>query len=582
MKYKKLHILCVSLIIPSLVFSGCHKKYSSNEKVKIQESFNQYLDDMFCASVSSDTLTLNYMLSNPSAYGVESFSPTLGEFSIAQMKEDYQEEQKNFEQLKKIPYGCLTDEQKICYQLLEDSYNLDLSNSKYMLYHEVLGPTTGLQAQLPIVLAEYRFSSEEDVKNYLSLLQDMPRYFTQICDFEKAKSKAGIFMSDAVANKIITQCKTFIKDPESNYLIHYFNAKIDSLDFISGASKKEYISKNKEFVLNYVIPAYEKLIATLNELLGTGTNNEGLSHFKNGAGYYEYLVKSKTGTSYSMKELTKKIDSTLQNSISNMLTSSALDSELSKKLNHYKFVETTPSGSLNYLKNHIQTDFPDLAEVNCCIKDVDTSLQEFVSPAMYMIPPLDCYNDNCIYVNKNPKYDMSEIFPTIAHEGYPGHLYQNVYFRSQNVHPVRYTLTNLGYEEGWATYAEIYSYQIAGLDDGLAQLLAQNTIASLCIYSRADIGIHYEGWSKQDTIDYIKKYFTSDAGSTIYDTLLEEPAVYLPYCVGYIQINDLKEKAQAQLKDDFSLKEFHEFLLDIGPANFEIINDQFNTWIDKQ
>jgi len=139
----------------------------------------------------------------------------------------------------------------------------------------------------------------------------------------------------------------------------------------------------------------------------------------------------------------------------------------------------------------------------------------------------------------------------------------------------------LGYDEGWATYVELYSYHLAGIDENLAGFLEANNVVILCMYARADIGIHYEGWTKEDVVAYIMNFIQDEEiAEAIYYTLLEEPGIYLPYAVGYLEIMELRERAENALGEKFIAKEFHQFLLDIGPAQFGVIDDYLTNWID--
>lgn len=114
------------------------------------------------------------------------------------------------------------------------------------------------------------------------------------------------------------------------------------------------------------------------------------------------------------------------------------------------------------------------------------------------------------------------------------------------LHPVRFLLNYPGYVEGWATYVEMISYHYAGLDDDLASLLSLNQSALLSLYASTDLGIHYDGWSFSDTTAFWKDFGITDqtALREIYELIVEEPAHYLKYYVGYMEFVDLKEKAQ--------------------------------------
>ena len=75
-----------------------------------------------------------------------------------------------------------------------------------------------------------------------------------------------------------------------------------------------------------------------------------------------------------------------------------------------------------------------------------------------MIPPIDNSGENVIYINPGHISDDLTLFTTLAHEGYPGHLYQTVYYSATKHPPIRDLLSFGGYTEGWATYCEMLSY----------------------------------------------------------------------------------------------------------------------------
>jgi len=526
---------------------------------------------------------LNYSLSNPENYGIENDTTTLGEYSINHMNESLMLSENYLKSLNSFNYKLLTNNQQLTYDILKNYLALDLNFGDYLYYSESLGPTTGMQAQLPILLAEYNFNDKGDINQYIELLPCVYDYFEDIANFEREKSERGLFMSDSVANRIISQCESFISDPQNNFLIDYFNNKIASYNGLTKEEIAAYQKANQEAVLEYIIPAYQLLIDVLSQLKGSGINNGGLSQFKDGKAYYEYLTKYKTGSAKSMKEISKMLDTAISDGILKITNLTLTDAEIMDKyLSFSSFPITDPEEILLDLKDDLMTDFPAPIPVDCDIKYVDESLAEYLSPAMYLVPPMDDYTKNDIYINGSDADTLSLIYTTVAHEGYPGHLYQCVYFRSQEPAPIRNLMNFLGYDEGWATYVELYSYHLAGIDDNLATFLEYNNIVMLCMYARADIGIHYEGWSEEEAITYINSFIGDEnVAKTIYTTLLEEPAIYLPYAVGCLEIKELSEKAKDSLGDKFVAKDFHQFLLDIGPAQYGVINDYLIKWMDE-
>lgn len=555
------------------------------EASKVQEEFDTFLNDIFLSEVKQDSITLNYTLSNPSNYGITDAPITFGEYGVDAVEEGYALSENYLERLNNFDYDALSKTQKQTYTILKEELELDQSSKDIYLYGEALSPTIGLQAQLPVLLAEYNFYTKEDIKTYLELLPDIERYFNQILAYEQEKSEAGLFMSDTTADEIIEQCEDFIKDPENNYLIEVFNDRIDTYEGLTDKERTEFKKENKTAIIKHVVPAYETLMNGLKKLKGTGTNENGLCNYEKGKEYYEYLVAASTGSNKSIEDLDKALDTSITGCLLKISLLAKSNPNIADEFYDMKFSKTDPEEILSYLQEAVSDDFPDLKEeVNCTIKEVHKSLQDHLSPAFYLTPALDKCDENNIYINKNDTYDENTIFTTIAHEGYPGHLYQNVYFNQQNPQPIRALLNFSGYSEGWATYCEMYSYSISGLDSDLAELCMKNMVATLCMYAKVDIGVNYKGWTLEDTKEYLQSFGVTDEDTMkqIHQSMVDEPANYLKYTIGYLEFMELREKAEKALDDDFNLKNFHQFLLDMGPCQFYVLDEYLDDWIAEQ
>lgn len=566
--------------IPSTQITTTPTTENKQNPYKIQAQFDLFTDAIFVDEVTKDSLTLNYTLAHPENFGIKPITPTLGSFGINAMKKDLAVSNTYLSKLQSFHREQLSESQQLTYDILSYLLAPNEQPEEYFYYNEILSPTTGIQAQLPVLFAEFRFYSKEDITTYLKLLKTVPEYFSQIITFEEEKSNEGLFMSDDCADAIIEQCKDFIEKPEKNLLLEIFNEKLDSLS-LNKNEKEQYGLENKEAVLNYVIPAYESLIKTLTSLKGTGKNNGGLCNFPKGKDYYMSLVQSNTGSSRSIEDIDLLLDNTIQSSMQTIYEIAANDSKALDNAIDVKYKLTDPIEIISYLKKNIKKDFPDLDAVNCSIKYVHPSLEENLSPAFYLTPPIDNYLENSIYINGNKKYDLSSIFTTIAHEGYPGHLYQTVYYHQKNPSLIRSVIDIGGYTEGWATYVELYSYQLAGFDKTVATILQNNLIATLCVYAKVDMGVNYYGWDLEKTKQFLKEFdITSEEDiHTMYHAMIEDPSNYMKYTLGYLEFISLRDKAKKELRNSFVLKEFHTFLLDIGPAPFDIIDAYLDQWI---
>ncbi len=564
---KKLILICI------VILSLCLIKCQGSDKINVDhnDKFDAFTDDLFLSEVQRNTITLNYSLNNWEAYGIKVDEVTIGHFSPSYLKSLLSSYENYLAGLNSFNYNELSESRQLTYDVLEQYFELELAQEDLILYQDVLAPTTGMQAQLPVLLAEFNINTKEDIEIYLALIDSIYGYFEEICEFQRTKSEAGLFMNEKSADSIISQCENFIKDPDNNFLIPTINEKILNINTLTQEEQTNYQKLNREKIISSLVPAYELLINTLTGLKSSGKNDKGLYYYENGKEFYEYLVTYNTNSSKSVPELIEMVDNSIDENIAKMGTILSEDPSVYESITTLSFPLTNPDEIITFLEQSIAKDFPEVPSVNCTVRYVPESLEEHLSPAMYLVPAIDDYENNVIYINQ--EYDMANIFPTMAHEGYPGHLYQSVYFRDSNPTPIRSLLDFGGYVEGWATYVEYYSYHLAGFDENIAEFIIANMATNIGVYCMLDLNIHYEGWTLADTYNYLDELGIKDKelATILYETIVEEPGIYPQYGIGYLEILELKDKAQSKLGDDFVLKDFHTFMLDTGPAPFPII-----------
>lgn len=555
--------------------------------MSVQKNFDQFTENLFRDEISSSGISFHFSIADPASRKIDTVPLTLGDFSLDKMKETSKELKNLKKKLDSFNPRRLTDQQRLTYKILYSYIETELESEGLELYAQPLTSTIGIQAQLPVLFAEYAFYSRKDVENYLALLSTIDNYYGQILEFEKEKSKAGLFMSDTAADHVLKSCEAYLVQPDHSFLAETFNTRVDALTDLTDEEKAAFKEQNLKVLEEHFIPAYKNLIDGITALMGTGTNDKGLSQYPDGKRYFEYLVNSNTGTSYeSIRSLKKAIERQMNSDIQAMGQITKEHPEVLDSLDHYTFRYTKPEEILEALKSQILKDFPQLPPNSYTVKYVPKALESSLSPAFYLVPPLDRYEDNVIYINDNPRFQNDDLFTTLAHEGYPGHLYQNVYFLSKQPCDLRSILSFSSYSEGWATYVEYYAYTLDnGLDPELGKLLAYNAAVTLGIYAYLDIGINYEGWDKEKVAEYLNTFYkveNTDIVDTIYSSLVENPTNYMEYYVGFLEIMEMKNTAQRILKDKFQLKDFHTFLLDIGPAPFSVIQPEFRSWLSKQ
>lgn len=555
-------------------------------QLKAQKEFEQQMEDLFISEISGRQIDLHFLLKDPSAYGITKAESPYGHFSLDSINESIEDQQSLKKSLETYDPALLTEQQRLTLRILQSILRIEDKSYGLELYSQPLAVTIGVQAQLPILLSEYIFYRKEDVDDYLDLLANIDEYYKELLDFQRLKAEAGLMMSDTVLDHLIESCESYLLTTDNNFMIDTFNSRLDTLSDLTEEEKNAYRQKNEELLKSDFIPAYQMLIDGLNELRGTGVNEKGLCGFPDGKKYYEYLVYSATGTSYpSIEELLKDMELLMNKQLAKTSLLLRFHPELAEELDTYAYRQTEPEDIMEELKVLSLEEFPSLAECSYTLKSVPKSLELSLSPAFYLVSPIDDYQNNVIYINENPRFATNELYNTIAHEGYPGHLYQNVYFHTHCDSNIRNILSSKGFSEGWATYVEYLSYMMDnGLRPEMGELLAANSIATLGLHACLDVYINYMGWDREQVREYLMNYYEDPGELTdaLYNAMIENPANYLSYYVGCMELMNMRETAEKELGERFDAKEFHTFLLDIGEAPFDVIQAYFTAWLKEQ
>ncbi|MDR1272758.1 MAG: DUF885 domain-containing protein, partial [Clostridiales Family XIII bacterium] len=538
-----------ALILAAVIFASAFTGCGVSEKPVPSEgpSFDAFADELFRHYASADSISLNYILAHPENYGIEKPAPTFGGYSTEAFEAEAGYCEGRLKELKAFDYDRLSYEQQLTYDVVHELLAEGSAEKDFLYYGDALSPTSGIQAQLPTLLSEYHIYEKEDFGYYIELLAELPGYFEDIAAFEREKKGQGTFMAKVSAENVIKQIEAFIENPEANLLLKVFDEKVDAFEGLADEERADLKARNKTAVLGSVVPAYRSLADSLAELNADNPRTGGLSSIRGGKEYYEYLTKASSGSQRGMDELENMVDGAIVQSMATIATVYQSDPPLLAAAENPSYPASEPNEILDYLKNAIPGDFPAATGDGYELKYVDESLEGFVSPAFYLIPPIDDTAHNVIYLNNSYLQDTNRMmFPTLAHEGYPGHLYQTVYFRRLGRAPIRSLLSTDGYVEGWAIYVEQMSYRLAGLDDNLAALLAANMAGSLCISAKIDIAVNARGWGREDVREYFSQLGVGgeESANEIYDAVVAEPLCYAKYVIGYLEILELKKNAR--------------------------------------
>ncbi len=579
--------------------------------------FETFTEEFFLNELQSNPITFHYSVQNPDAYGIDESDLSLPVYHAGDAVNSVYELSQTAAKLKEIDCDKLNQSNQYLYRLMDFYLTAAAQTASYPYFPEPLSPSSGVPSELPVLLAEYRLNTAEDIDLYFSILSQIPAYFQGLVLYEQEKAAAGAFMSDDSADKVIRQCMDLMDSRSLQDGTHFleitFIRRLQSLvdqGILTEEQSLAYQSENDRLLTTVAAPAYDYLADEITLLKGNGKTTGGLTQYDGGKDYYEALIRLRTGSDRDIAEIKQLLYRDLQfnyESLAQLLRSDPTLGDMFSQ-NPAFLPDQSPEEILDYLQARMLQDYPPLLmnsssnRISCNVKYVDASLEPYSAPAFYMTPPIDHVYDNTIYINAMDTSDDLSLFTTLAHEGYPGHLYQTVYsqlyWQQEGITPLRSVLYYGGFIEGWAMYVELASYdyaiELAAPNHPEAvryyQACRLDRQIQLCLYSLLDIAIHYDGAS----LDDVREIFASlgsmedESIQAVYEYIAEEPGNYLKYYLGYLEITELKKQAAAvwyesgqtasACDDSEFLYRFHRFLLENGPADYHSLASRLTTY----
>ncbi len=552
------------------------------------EAFDAMMLEFFQDSMSGNTLNTNFTVKYPENYGIKPEEATWG--SVPLTEEDFaetrQEIQNYLDELHAI--GRPEGSRAITYDIFEYEMtcSLEYYDNQYYYMENTLEPSYGLHGQIPTTMAEYHFDDVQDVEDYLTLLETFDEYVTDLMTFEADKASAGYGMCKSALEQSISECETYMKDTDTNLLIEVFPDKIAQVEGLTEEEIKTYTKRNEDAVKNDVMKAYQLMIDEMQSQLPDAPEDGAVCSYKNGQDYYRYQLKSSIGTDKTPEELIELTEEKMDSDVFTLAIIMQMNPDIFDLLETSDYPYTDPVEIIEHFKKTMTAELmPPCPEASYTLKEVHPSLRDTLSPAMYYIPRIDDTANNTIYTNIGGGGTANELMPTLAHEGYPGHMYQYVYYYNTRPNPVRSLFSYNGYVEGWAAYVENMSYDYCDFPKDVAQFQIAYNDFILNLYCRLDLGVHYEGWDKKETSDFVTQYLALDKAGVdeLYEDTLFNPINSMAYGIGMDEINLLKEDMEAlydteaetgenaKTTDSFDIVEFHKQFLDIGPAPFPLV-----------
>ena len=218
------------------------------------------------------------------------------------------------------------------------------------------------------------------------------------------------------------------------------------------------------------------------------------------------------------------------------------------------------------------------------IKPYDPSIEQFQAGGSYQSGAPDGSRPGTFYFNA---YDLPSRLTTgnvtlYLHEGAPGHHFQISLARENEALPAFMRFGgNTAYVEGWALYSETLGYEMGFFDDPWNRYGTLQDEQLRAMRLVVDTGLHAKGWSREQAIDFM----LANSGMTRTEVVAEVeryiaiPTQALAYKVGALKIQELREKAEEQLGENFDIREFHAEVLDTGSLPMPVLEAKIDRWI---
>ncbi len=169
---------------------------------------------------------------------------------------------------------------------------------------------------------------------------------------------------------------------------------------------------------------------------------------------------------------------------------------------------------------------------------------------------------------------------TAFHEGYPGHHVEVGLSRERTAaHPITRLVSNAGFSEGWARYAEALAEEMGLYTSDYARAGRRLWPARGMV---VDPGLHMFGWSRERAAAYMAESgrMTPEEADATVDRITMLPGQFTAYDTGGLEFFALRSQAETALGASFDIRAFHDVVLGNGPIPLPMLREQVGRWLE--
>jgi uncharacterized protein (DUF885 family) len=507
--------------------------------------------------------------------------------------------------------ATLSADDQLSYDLLIYRNQRSASIFPYRRYAYVFDQMNGAQSDIPAFLINiHKVETEQDARDYISRIRAAGTYIDQAVAEAQEREKLGVLPPKWVFPQVIEQSKNLISGApfttgEDNDVYADFKAKVGKLN-IPQETKTALIAEAHDALIGSMGPAYQRLIAVLQDQQTRAGTDDGIWRLPQGAAEYQALLKYYTTTDLTpdqVHDLGLAQVARIHGEMEAIKDQVGFKGTLQQFFAHIRdgkqfYYPNTPAGKQTYLdeskkaQDQVQAQLPRyfgrLPKTALLIKPVEPFREKNAGKAFYNDPPPDGSRPGTYYVNL---YDMKnmpsvEVEALFCHEGIPGHHLQGALLSELaegEVPPFRQFSGYTATDEGWGLYAEklckeMGLYKDPYRDFGRLQLELHRAIRLV-----VDSGIHHKRWTREQAIKYVEDNSADAKGGIVkaIERYIVYPGQATSYMVGKLKIEELRAKAKAELGPKYDDRGFHDTILLAGSMPLGMLEVRVNEWIAK-
>jgi len=568
--------------------------------VFIDYTFEELCDRFFEYEITLDSLLLNQLVTNPKELGIKVPRPaTLGDHSLEAWQADnqfYSEILDALENSPKINFDALTPQQQREASYIKETLELTLLYEEFFYYESPLKPSTGAQAMLPLSLMDYSFRCVEDVEIYLEVLEDFPRYFDQLLANEQEKINQGLAMPLEAMEDTIEEARAYTGSADTHILNKSFSEMLqmaveeareagrDASDLADLTTKQisDFNNQNVAALEEFVIPAYDTLLKTLESLAQYCKPGTRLFDYPLGREYYTLKMQAQ-GFAEGPQEAIRTLERSLRENWGIIMSDTEAlylgDQALKAAV---EAIGDDPEDFIEFVREQSTAEFAGIRELNYTIKIAPDASPNDYAMAYFLIPPVDNPQQNTIVFFPRNISDEVDLYCTVAHEAYPGHMYHFFAYSIEEPSNISKILGSSAFIEGWAMYSQGFAMGYLDVEPNIVEAYNAYDRFAYGLQARVDLGINFQGWGVEETARYLSNWGFDSAAQAIFDTSLKQPVAYLPYGLGLVKFRDMRIQAEKELGGGFDPIAYHQMLTGLGPVPFDMLDTEMQAWLREQ